>query len=57
LIDARLRERRGHFMSPALIDSQFAALQEPEASEPVISVDAAAPLNDIVQQVSARIPR
>lgn len=29
LIRARLEGRRGHFMKPALLDSQFAALEEP----------------------------
>jgi gluconokinase len=30
LIAARLAERRGHYMNPALLDSQFAALEEPD---------------------------
>ena len=29
LIAARLDARRGHYMNPALLDSQFAALEEP----------------------------
>jgi gluconokinase len=29
LIGARLAARRGHYMNPALLDSQFAALEEP----------------------------
>jgi gluconokinase len=29
LIAARLEARRGHYMDPALLDSQFAALEEP----------------------------
>jgi gluconokinase len=29
LIAARLEARRGHYMNPALLDSQFAALEEP----------------------------
>lgn len=30
LIAARLAQRTGHFMSPALLESQFAALEEPQ---------------------------
>jgi gluconokinase len=32
LIEERLRHRTGHFMSPALIQSQFETLEEPEAA-------------------------
>jgi gluconokinase len=32
LIAARLEARRGHYMNPALLDSQFAALEEPDAA-------------------------
>jgi gluconokinase len=35
-IDRRLRLRVGHFMPEALLNSQFAALEEPDASEALI---------------------
>lgn len=38
LIARRLAERKGHFMPPDLLDSQFATLEEPGADEPVIEV-------------------
>ena len=43
LIEARLKARKGHFMPPALLRSQFAALEEPGADERAltVSVDAA----------------
>lgn len=43
LIAQRLAARIDHFMPPALLDSQFAALQEPSPDEPtlVIPIDAA----------------
>lgn len=43
LIAQRLAARIDHFMPPALLDSQFAALQEPADDEPtmVVSIDAA----------------
>ncbi|MEM7763111.1 MAG: gluconokinase [Pseudomonadota bacterium] len=36
----RLRRRLGHFMSPALIDSQFAALEQPDDEADVTVIDA-----------------
>jgi carbohydrate kinase (thermoresistant glucokinase family) len=38
-IRERLRRRTGHFMPAALLESQFAALQEPSADEYPITVD------------------
>jgi gluconokinase len=32
LIAARLEARRGHYMKPTLLDSQFAALEEPDGA-------------------------
>jgi gluconokinase len=42
LIGDRLAARKGHFMPPALLDSQFATLEEPGPAEApiVVSVDA-----------------
>ena len=39
LIAARMAGRKGHFMPPALLDSQFATLQVPLADERAIVVD------------------
>lgn len=38
-IAARLAARHGHFMPTSLLDSQFAALEEPTSDEPEIRVD------------------
>jgi gluconokinase len=38
LIEARLKARTGHFMPPALLRSQFDALEEPRADEHAITV-------------------
>ncbi|MDO5712402.1 MAG: gluconokinase [Micrococcales bacterium] len=38
LIAAQLAARHGHFMPPALLDSQFEALEEPTPDEPQIRV-------------------
>lgn len=39
LIASRLAARRGHYMPPGLLDSQFAALEEPGAEEAPIVLD------------------
>lgn len=39
VIAERLNNRAGHFMPPALLESQFAALEVPTADEAVVSVD------------------
>jgi gluconokinase len=39
LISKRMQARKGHFMPPALLDSQFATLEEPGAEERPIVVD------------------
>jgi gluconokinase/shikimate kinase len=41
LIARRLAARHGHFMPPALLDSQFAALEPPGPDEQAITVDIA----------------
>ena len=55
LIAKRLAARKGHFMPPGLLDSQFRTLEPPQPSErPVtISIDAAVEdiINDIVRQL------
>ncbi len=43
LIGARLAARKGHFMPPGLLDSQFATLEEPGAEENPLIV----PINDL----------
>jgi len=48
----RLAGRKGHFMPPSLLDSQFAALEEPAADEAAIRVDAAATSEAIVDRVA-----
>jgi gluconokinase len=55
LIGDRLARRKGHFMPPGLLDSQFEALQPPEADEnPVtVSIDGAPDelVDHIIQQL------
>lgn len=57
LIAARLRKRKGHFMPPGLLASQFATLEMPAVDERVITAsiepDVDVIVNDIVQKLSA----
>jgi gluconokinase len=48
LISQRLFHRRGHYMDPALLSSQFAALEEPRRAV-IVEVDADVP--EIVAQI------
>jgi len=53
LIAGRLAARTDHFMPPGLLDSQFAALQEPGADEPTIAMAIDAPPAEIVDRIVA----
>ena len=55
LIRERLARRRGHFMPPALLDSQFAVLEEPAADEHAIVIDIEAAPEEIVTGIVARL--
>ena len=51
LLQARMNERRGHFMPAGLLDSQLATLQVPEADEAAIELDVAEQPHVIVERV------
>jgi gluconokinase len=51
LIAARLAARKGHFMPPGLLTSQFATLQRPSADERPITVSIDAPVKAIVDDI------
>jgi gluconokinase len=55
LIAGRLKARKGHFMPPGLLDSQFATLQVPAADENSISVAIDANVEAIVNDIAGRI--
>lgn len=50
-IQKRMSGREGHFMDPALLDSQFDALEEPDKHELAITVSIAQPVQDIIQEI------
>jgi gluconokinase len=51
LIAKRLAERRGHFMPPGLLDSQFKTLEPPEKSEHPVTVSIDASVETIVEDI------
>ena len=51
LIAARLAGRKGHFMPPGLLTSQFATLERPSADEWPITVSIDAPVEAIVDEI------
>jgi len=53
VIGERLRARKNHFMPPGLLDSQFAALEEPGLDEAPIVIDVTPPLETLM----GKLPR
>ena len=51
----RLQARRDHFMPPALLESQFAALEPPDVDERAITVNIDQPLDAIVAAIIAAL--
>ncbi|MGH7088990.1 MAG: gluconokinase [Stellaceae bacterium] len=55
LIRRRMAARQGHFMPPALLDSQFADLEEPTPGERAIVVSIDEPPDAIVAGIAAAV--
>jgi carbohydrate kinase (thermoresistant glucokinase family) len=55
LIAERMTARKDHFMPPALLDSQFADLEEPAADESPIVVDIGAPLDAVIRDAVRQV--
>jgi gluconokinase len=55
LIARRMALRHGHFMSPSLLESQFAALEEPNEEEDAIVVSIEARPREIVELIIAKL--
>ena len=55
LIGERMAARKGHFMPPALLDSQFATLEEPGADEHPIVVSVSPPPAVTVEAVITKL--
>lgn len=55
LIADRLAKRKGHFMPPGLLDSQFKTLERPQPDERPIAVSIDAPIETIVGNIVAQL--
>jgi gluconokinase len=51
VVASRLRERNGHFMPPALLPSQYGALEPLEHDEPGFSINADGPVDSITDRL------
>ena len=55
LIAGRLAARKGHFMPPGLLDSQFRTLEPPSANENPVTVSIDAPVEAIVDDIVCQL--
>jgi gluconokinase len=55
LIANQLRKRKGHFMNPELLKSQFADLEEPRAAEGILTVNLGRTPRELVQEITTRL--
>jgi gluconokinase len=55
LIAGRLAARKGHFMPPGLLDSQFKTLEPPGADENPVAVSIDASVDEIVEDIVRRL--
>lgn len=51
----RMAERPGHFMPLSLLDSQLATLEPPGPGEDALTVDATAPVTELVDEIAGRL--
>jgi gluconokinase len=54
-VSKQLRQRRGHFMNPALLDSQFKDLEPPQASEFVLTLELGPSPRDLVELIKTKL--
>ncbi len=52
---ARMTSRPGHFMPPALLSSQLATLERPDASEFALCVDSTLPIDELLGRIAERL--
>ena len=55
LVEKQLRGRRGHFMNPELLRSQFDDLQEPKPDEKVLTIELGATPAEIVEKIKTKL--
>jgi gluconokinase len=55
LIGKQLRQRRGHFMNPTLLQSQFADLEEPKSDEDTLMIELGRTPEQLVEKIKAKL--
>jgi gluconokinase len=55
LVEKQLRQRRGHFMNPELLQSQFAHLEEPQPGEDVITIELGRTPEKLVEEIKREL--
>jgi gluconokinase len=55
LIENQLRRRRGHFMNPELLQSQFDDLEEPQADENVLTIKLGRTPEELVEEIKTKL--
>jgi gluconokinase len=55
LIADQLRHRRGHFMDPGLLQSQFADLEEPQPAENAIVIELGRDPDELVKEIKTKL--
>ena len=55
LVEKQLHSRRGHFMKPDLLRSQFADLEEPESDEDAITIELGWTPEELVEDIKTRL--
>ena len=55
LIEKQLRQRRGHFMNPELLRSQFTDLEEPKSDEDVVTIELGRTPERIVDDIKTKL--
>jgi gluconokinase len=51
----QLRHRRGHFMNPGLLRSQFVDLEEPEPEEGTLTIELGRPPHELVEEIKTTL--
>jgi gluconokinase len=55
LVAEQLRQRRGHFMNPELLRSQFADLEQPEPDEDVLTSELGRTPQELVEEIKTKL--
>jgi len=55
LVAKQLRRRRAHFMNPALLQSQFADLEEPQPAEAMLTIELGRTPHELVEEIKTKL--